>query len=102
METSSITNMLTIFLIVSVIILFILVIAFIVLMLKRRTENQKEEDSNQIKIEDTKKSSSIIETKLYTTNNIKNYMEFNDIKNNIKIQKKIKRISCIMSPKNLN
>lgn len=102
METSSITNMLTIFLIVSVIILFILVIAFIVLMLKRRTENQKEEDSNQIKIEDTKKSSSIIETKLYTTNNIKDFMDFDDIKDNMIIQKNGKRLVMVIQCQGIN
>ena len=44
MGTSSITNILTIFLIVSVIILFVLVIAFVILMIKRRTEDQKGEE----------------------------------------------------------
>lgn len=102
MGTSSITNILTIFLIVSVIILFILVIAFIIVLIKKRTENQKEEDSNQIKIEDTKKSSNIIETKLYTTNNIKDFMDFDDIKDNMIIQKNGKRLVMVIQCQGIN
>ena len=102
MGTSSITNILTIFLIVSVIILFVLVIAFVILMIKRRTEDQKGEDSNQIKIEDTKKSSNIIETKAYTTNNIKDFMDFDDIKDNMIIQKNGKRLVMVIQCQGIN
>ena len=102
MGTTSITNILTIFLILSVSVLFILIIAFVILMLKRKNENQKDEDSIQIKSEDAKKTSNVIETKAYTTNSVKDFMDFDDIKDNMIIQKNGKRLVMVIQCQGIN
>ena len=101
METATITQILTIFLAVSVIILFILIVLFFALWLKRRERKQTAEDltenKNQSKIE-----SKIIETKQYSTENIKKFMDFDEIKDNMIVQKNGKRFVMVIQCQGIN
>ncbi len=101
METATITQILTIFLAVSVIIVFILIVLFFALWLKRRERKQTAEDltenKNQSKIE-----SKIIETKQYSTENIKKFMDFDEIKDNMIVQKNGKRFVMVIQCQGIN
>lgn len=102
MEGQALTQLLTIFLAISIMILFVLIIAFIALTLKKR---KQENTSNKKQEANTKKMelpSNIVQTKVYTTENVKKFMEFDEIKDNMIVQKDGKRLVMVVQCQGVN
>lgn len=101
MSTEALTGILMIVLLISVFLLFILISAFIVLWIKKK-KNEKKEEKSKIKEKDEKTGSNIIQTKLYTTEDIKNFMDFDEIKDNMIVQKNGKRMVMVVQCQGIN
>ena len=100
MNNQEITNLLTIFLAISIFILFALIIVFIAISLKKKNkENEKKEEKTK---KDENKSSNIIQTTTYTSENIKKFMEFDEIKDNMIIQKNGKKLVMVIKCQGVN
>lgn len=102
MDNSNLTTILTILLASSVIILFVLIIIFIALSLRKR-RIEKEENMKLVGTDQEKKASSnVIQTRAYTATNIKNFMDFDDIKDNLIVQEKGKRYVMVLQCQGVN
>ena len=102
MGSQALTQLLTISLIISIIILFTLVIVFVVLALKKKTEENKEKEPD-IKLKQQKEvSKNIVEAKMYTTENVKKFMDFDEIKDNMIVQKDGKRLVMVVQCQGVN
>lgn len=101
MSNDNLMYLLTILLIVSVVILFILIFVFIVITLKKKKERNKdiEKDSKEGK---AKATPSIKIAKEYTTQDIKNFMEFDEIKDNMIVQDNGKRLIMVVQCQGIN
>ena len=74
MSGQDLTNLLMIFLALSVIILFVLIVVFVILSIKKK-QNEQAPKNNSIKTDtNTKQNTNIIQTKMYTSENIKKFM----------------------------
>ena len=102
MGTDYITNILKISLIISVVLLFILMVAFIILELKRKNEKKEDEELIEIKSKEDKKTSNTTQTKIFTTKDIKDFMDFDEIKDNMIIQKNGKRLVMVIQCQGIN
>lgn len=102
MKADAVTSILTIGLMISVIILFILIFAFVVVYFKNKKEEKELEKKADINPEENKKIQNTLVTKSYTTQNIKDFMEFEDIKDNMIIQEKGKRYVMVIQCKGIN
>ena len=103
MGAQSLTQLLTILLIVSIIILFVLIIVFVAITLKKKNkekETKKEQDLESK--QEQKTPSNIIQTKMYTTENVKKFMDFDEIKDNMIIQKDGKRLVMVIQCQGVN
>lgn len=103
MDSYTLTQLLTIFLIISIIILFALIIVFVVLTMKKKTK-EKVPNNNVDTHQKTNNlpASNITQTKMYTTENVKNFMDFDDIKDNMIIQKDGKRLVMVIKCQGVN
>lgn len=104
MENSeNLTSILQLLLIVSIIIFFVLFVAFIFLTMKKK-QKEKEPAKTQIKdtSEDKKASSNLIQTKVYTPQNVKSFLEFDEIKDNMIVQDKGKRLVMVIQCQGIN
>lgn len=102
MDSNSLTMLLTVLLISSVGILMILIVIFLILTMKK---NKQEKEANQKLVGPDNKgetSARVIQTKAYTTENIKNFMKFDEIKDNLIIQDKGKRYVMVMQCQGVN
>ncbi len=101
MSGQDVTKLLMVFLALSIIILFVLIVVFIILSVKKK---QKESDNNntKIKTKDITPNTNIIQTKMYTSENIKKFMDFDDIKDNMIIQKDGKRLVMVIKCQGVN
>ena len=103
MGTQSLTQLLTILLTVSIIVLFVLVVVFIMLtMKKKQRENNSKKDIDLKTKQETKLQSSLIQTKTYTTDDIKKFMDFDEIKDNMILQKDGKRLVMVIQCQGVN
>lgn len=103
MDSYTLTQLLTVFLIISIIILFALIIVFVVLTMKKKTK-EKVPNNNVDTHQKTNNlpTSNITQTKMYTTENVKNFMDFDDIKDNMIIQKDGKRLVMVIKCQGVN
>lgn len=103
MGAQSLTQLLTTLLIISLIIFFILVVALIVITAKKKNENKdnKKQTKEQTK-EVEKTQSNIVQTKMYTAENVKKFMDFDEIKDNMIIQKEGKRLVMVIQCQGVN
>jgi len=102
MSNQAITELLTIFLAISVIILFALIVVFVILTLKKKSqESTKKETDIKLK-EEVKAPSNIVQTKMYTTENVKKFMDFEEIKDNMILQKDGKRLVMVIQCQGVN
>lgn len=95
MSSEQLTSLLSILLIVSLVVLFVLVIIFISIILSNKLKENKQkenEKNNKQNGPSDLQASSVIQTKAYTTENIKKFMDFDDIKDNMIIREKRKKI----------
>ena len=103
MEKEAFTQLLMMLLVVSFIMLFILIVVFIMLLFKKK---QRE----KVNIEEIKKTQNIkkpinsnnVQVKTYTTENVKNFMDFDNIKDNMIIQKDGKRLVMVVQCQGVN
>lgn len=103
MGAQSLTELLTILLIVSVIILFALIVVFVAITLKKKNKEKEDKKEQDIKLKQEQKiSSNIIQTKMYTTENVKKFMDFDEIKDNMIIQKDGKRLVMVIQCQGVN
>ncbi len=102
MSGQDLTNLLMIFLALSVIILFVLIVVFVILSIKKK-QNEQAPKNNSIKTDtNTKQNTNIIQTKMYTSENIKKFMDFDDIKDNMIVQKDGKRLVMVIKCQGVN
>lgn len=103
MGSQSLTQLLTIFLAISIIILFVLIIVFVILTLKKKEQEKASKKESEIKSkQEVKTPSNIIQTKMYTTENVKKFMDFDEIKDNMIIQKDGKRLVMVVQCQGVN
>lgn len=103
MEAQALTQLLTMFLAISIIILFVLVVVFIMLTLKKKNQEKESKKENNIELkQELKAPSSIVQTKMYTTENVKKFMDFDEIKDNMIVQKDGKRLVMVVQCQGVN
>lgn len=106
MSSNQLTALLTILLAVSMVVLLILIFIFIILSInKKKTEKRevsKEIKTNDVVKETKKTSSNVIQTKAYTTQNIKDFLDFDEIKDNMIVQNKGKRLVMVVQCQGIN
>lgn len=104
MSSGELTYLLTILLIFSVVILGILIIVFIALSInKNKKEKKFDEPMIQTgEIEKEKAKSKIIQTKTYTPQDVKSFLDFDEIKDNMIVQDKGKRLVMVIQCQGIN
>lgn len=103
MGSQSLTQLLTIFLAISIIILFALIIVFVMLTLKKKNQEKASKKESDIKLkQEAKTPYNVIQTKMYTTENVKKFMDFDEIKDNMIIQKDGKRLVMVVQCQGVN
>lgn len=103
MNSNQLTSLLTILLAVSILILVALVIVFIILSIqKKNKEKETKQDLPKKKAEVENATSNVIQTKAYTTQNVKSFLDFDEIKDNMIIQNKGKRLVMVMQCQGVN
>jgi len=101
MGAESITQLLVILLSISIIILLVLIGVFIFVSLKNKQQKEGKKQE-EIKSTEVELPSNIVEAKTYTTENIKNFMNFDEIKDNMIIQEKGKRMLMVIQCQGIN
>lgn len=103
MGAQSLTQLLTTLLIISLIIFFILVVALIVITAKKKNENKENKKQTKEPTSEVEKTqSNIVQTKMYTAENVKKFMDFDEIKDNMIIQKNGKRLVMVIQCQGVN
>lgn len=103
MEGQALTQLLTIFLTISIIILFVLIVVFIMLTIKKKNQENDKKKETDIKLkQEPKATSNIVQTKMYTTENVKKFMDFDEIKDNMIVQKDGKRLVMVIQCQGVN
>lgn len=103
MGSQALTQLLTIFLAISIIILFVLIVVFIMLTIKKKKQEKDSKKESDIKsTQEVKTASNIIQTKMYTIENIKKFMDFDEIKDNMIVQKDGKRLVMVVQCQGVN
>mgnify|MGYP004561761683 CR=1 FL=1 len=85
----------------SILALFILVIIFISLSLKKKKDN-KELEEKATNVNPTDKASKTLQVKTYTTNDVKSFLDFDEIKDNMIVQDKGKRYVMAIQCQGIN
>lgn len=106
MNSSQLTYLLTILLVVSVVVLGVLLFVFILLSIKKKKQ-EKAVPGDKIKTNEPNKNSTntnsnIVQTKAYTTQNIKSFLDFDEIKDNMIVQDKGKRLVMVIQCQGVN
>lgn len=105
MSNSQLTSLLTILLLASIAILVVLVIVFIAISVKKRAKNKEEVQittKNNVEKESASSNSNIIQTKSYSTQNIKSFLDFDEIKDNMIVQNKGKKLVMVVQCQGVN
>lgn len=100
----NLTSILTILLVASVIVLIILIFAFVIISIKKKQKEKKSDESDIETLPDNKieKSANIVQTKSYTTQNIKDFLDFDEIKDNMIVQNKGKKLIMVVQCQGVN
>ncbi len=106
MNSEGLTYLLTMLLIFSVIVLGVLIFVFVILSLKKKKQ-EKNIPGESIKTNETGKSNAsvsnnIIQTKAYTTQNVKSFLDFDEIKDNMIVQDKGKKLVMVIQCQGVN
>ena len=104
MSSGELTYLLTILLIASVVILGILIIVFIALSINKNKKEKKFDEAMILtgEIEKEKAKSKIIQTKTYTPQDVKSFLDFDEIKDNMIVQDKGKRLVMVIQCQGIN
>lgn len=101
---ANLTSLLKILLIVSVIILIMLVFALIIITIKKKTKEKKKKEDiiSQTPEKDLEKNKNIVQTKTYTAQNVKDFLDFDDIKDNMIVQNNGKKLIMVVQCQGVN
>ena len=108
MSNKELTSLLLIILAITVIALLTTIFVYVLLLVnkKRNKNNQNNKDlkenNNESKKEVQKNSSNIIQAKTYTSEDIKKFIDFDEIKDNMIIQKNGKRLVMVVQCQGIN
>lgn len=104
MSSGELTYLLTILLIASVVILGILIIVFIALSINKNKKEKKFDEAmiQTGEIEKEKAKSKIIQTKTYTPQDVKSFLDFDEIKDNMIVQDRGKRLVMVIQCQGIN
>lgn len=104
MSSGELTYLLTILLIFSIVILGILIIVFIALSINKNKKEKKFDEAmiQTGEIEKEKAKSKIIQTKTYTPQDVKSFLDFDEIKDNMIVQDKGKRLVMVIQCQGIN
>lgn len=104
MSSGELTYLLTILLIASVVILGILIMVFIALSINKNKKEKKFDEAmiQTGEIEKEKAKSKIIQTKTYTPQDVKSFLDFDEIKDNMIVQDKGKRLVMVIQCQGIN
>ena len=103
MGSEALTQLLTISLIISVIILFVLVVVFIALYIKKKSkEKTNKKEDIKLKKQETSSNFNTVQTKMYTTENVKKFLGFDEIKDNMILQKDGKKLLMVIQCQGIN
>lgn len=104
MNSEGLTSLLITLLIISVSIFVLLLIIFVVLTIRKRMKD-KQIPISELEVNgtvDSNKSNNIVQTKSYTTQNIKSFLDFDEIKDNMIVQDKGKRLVMVIQCQGIN
>lgn len=104
MGAEALTQLLTISLIISIIILFVLVVTFIALYIRKKSKekSKKKEENIKFKKQETPSNFNTVQTKMYTTESVKKFLGFDEIKDNMILQKDGKRLLMVVQCQGIN
>lgn len=106
MSSEGLTYLLTMLLIFSVVVLGILLFIFIMLSIKKKKQEKAVPVGNIQTTESTKTASNVssntIQTKAYTTQNVKSFLDFDEIKDNMIVQDKGKKLVMVVQCQGVN
>lgn len=103
MGAQSLTQLLTTLLAVSIIILLVLIIVLVVVTLNKKNKDKETKNKTEEKPKTVEKpKTNIIQTRAYTTENIKKFMDFDEIKDNMIIQKDGKKLVMVIQCQGVN
>lgn len=94
-------SLLTILLAVSVVVLIVLILALVMITVKKK-QKEKEEVSEKTKENKVEVSTHTVQTKAYTTQNIKDFLDFDEIKDNMIVQDKGKKLIMVVHCQGVN
>lgn len=100
----NLTSLLTILLMISIIVLIILIFAFIIISVKKKKKEKKSNENDIMELSNTneEKVGNTIQTKSYTTQNIKDFLDFDEIKDNMIVQNKGKKLIMVIQCQGVN
>lgn len=100
----NLTSLLTILLMISIIVLIILIFAFIIISVKKKKKEKKSNENDIMELSNTneEKVGNTIQTKSYTTQNIKDFLDFDEIKDNMIVQNRGKKLIMVVQCQGVN
>lgn len=101
MNGDALTIILTIALLISFVVLMVLIIVFVAVYAKSKKEERKLEEKIDIAPKENTNLNTIT-TKTYSSQNVKNFLKFDDIKDNMIIQEKGKRYVMVIQCSGVN
>ena len=103
MGAQSLTQLLTMFLAISLIILFVLIIILAIITLKKKKQENNIIKESDIKLaQEPKIITNMVQTKMYTAENVKKFLDFDEIKDNMILQKDGKRLVMVIQCQGVN
>lgn len=101
-SSEQLTSLLSILLIVSILILFVLIVAFVAISLKKKMKEKEDKPKKVEVVKTEEKTTNIVQAKSYTTQDIKSFLDFDEIKDNMIIQNKGKRMVMVVQCQGIN
>ena len=103
MSSTQLTSLLTILLVIAILILISLIFALFFIWINKRNKEKGEKQKNNIKVQQQPETSSnVIQTKAYTTQNVKDFLDFDEIKDNMIVQEKGKKLVMVVQCQGIN
>lgn len=106
MNSNQLTSLLTMLLAFSIVILLTLIVVFVVISIKKKKDNN-EENKKEIKLNKTSnevKTNKLntVQSKTYTAKDVKDFLDFDEIKDNMIVQDKGKKLIMVVQCQGIN
>ena len=106
MNSNQLTSLLTMLLAFSIVILLTLIVVFVVISIKKKKDNN-EENKKEIKLNETSnevKTNKLntVQSKTYTAKDVKDFLDFDEIKDNMIVQDKGKKLIMVVQCQGIN